>query len=130
MTESSPAASRPESATRVEKAVDRMGAFIADNAERFWVVLGFLNLYLCGVTLLADAYPTAVFCGFIGWQLLGGWPALVRFVRHPVFQARHWFHILRDTRKISYREYPDGTTRVVIMRPTRRNGWGWVQVGY
>lgn len=107
-----------------------MGRFIGDNAERLWVVLGLLNLYLFGVGLLADAYPTAVFCGFIGWQLLGGWPAIVRLVRHPVVQIRHWFHVLRDTRKIEYREYPDGTTRVVIMRPTRRNGWGWVQVNH
>lgn len=107
-----------------------MGAFIADNNDRIWVILGFLNLYLCGVTLLANAYPSAVFCGFIGWWLLGGWPALVRLFRRPVFQARHWFYILQDTRKISYRERPDGTTRVVIMRPTRRNGCGWVQEGY
>lgn len=112
----------------LEQTVDRLGMMLAVNSDRIFIVMGFLLLYLHAVTLLAGSYANSVFCGFLGWHCLGGWPALRRLCRHPIIQLRHWYHVLRGTLKIEYREYPDGNTRVSIMKASRHNGWCWTEV--
>lgn len=103
-------------------------AWIVRNAQRLYIVLGFVLIFSTALGIHAGVYIASVPNGVLGGYLLGGWPALRRLVRHPRMQVTHWWHILRDTRRVEIREYPDGVKRVSIMRPTRRNGWSWREV--
>lgn len=111
-----------------ERVVNYLGWKLATNSDRLILLLGFSLLYIHAVTLLAGYHVNSVISGFMGWTFLGGWPAFRRFIRHPVVQLKHWYHVLRGTLKIEYVEYPDGETRVSIMKATRHNGWSWREV--
>lgn len=100
-------------------------AWIARNAQRLYLIYGFIAIAMTAIGIYNGVYIASIPLGVLGGHLLGGWPALRRLVRHPKMQLTHWWHILRDTRRVEIREYPDGSNRVSIMRPTRRNGWSW-----
>jgi len=114
--------------SRTEKFIDWYGAKLFKHRTRISLFMGLSLLYLHSMTLLSGYYLNATITGFLGWSFLGGWPTLKRLGRHPIFQFRHWYHVIRGTRQVRYVERPEGNTRVSIMKPTLRNGWGWREI--
>lgn len=100
---------------------------ILPNTQRIRLGLGIYMLATAGFAAGVDMFG-AVLTGFLGAWMLGGWPAVKRLVRHPRMQLRHYWHVLRDTRRIDITEYPDGTEKVAVMRPKLNNGWYWTEV--
>lgn len=111
-----------------QKFADWYAAKLVNHKNRLYLFLGLSLLYLHVNFLLTGSYLTATTTGFFGWTILGGWPTFKRLLRHPIFQIRHWYHVVRGTHQIRYVERPEGETRVSIMKPTMRNGWGWREV--
>jgi hypothetical protein len=101
---------------------------IARNAQRIYILSGILLLVVSTTGISQGVYLASAPHALLGGWLLGGWPAIRRLARNPRMQLRHWWHILRNTRKIHITEWPDGSTDVSLMKPVRTNGWGWVEV--
>lgn len=97
------------------------------NAQRVYVITGFALVALTITTLMTGLYFQSVLMGVFGVWLLGGWPALRRLSRNPNMQLQHWYDILRDERQLHICESSDGATKVVVMRPIRRDGWQWIE---
>jgi len=114
--------------SRTQKFADWYGAKLIKHKNRLYLFFGLSLLYVHSIALLGGYYLNATIIGFLGWTFLGGWPTLKRLGRHPIFQLRHWYHVARGTLQIRHVERPDGETRISVMKPTMRNGWGWREV--
>ena len=110
-----------------ERSESELERLMVSNAERIFILAGFMGLAIAALGIHAEAYVESIPVALLGAWLLGGWPAVRRLVKHPRMQLTHWYHILRDTRRVRIDEWPDGSKNVSIMRPTRRYGWYWTE---
>lgn len=107
--------------------MQRAESWMASNALRVRLLGGFFQLYLSGVALFStNEYAMAVIAGFAGGLFIGGWRALRRFMRHPVYQSSLWVSILLNRRKTVVRKR-EGQLRLTEMEPTLH---GWRSTGY